>query len=91
MFVFLFFGHAACGILVPQPGIEPVQGKHGVLTPGPLGKSWDYVFKKEKGDLQRYHKTFLLFKNIVTKYTSTKQTNKKHIVTILLSRSFHIS
>ena len=34
--------HIPCGILVPQPGIEPVprlQGKHGVLTIRQLGKS----------------------------------------------------
>ena len=40
-FMFWFFGHEACGILVPQPGMEltsPVlEGK--VLTPGPPGKS----------------------------------------------------
>ena len=37
----LFFGHEACEILAPQPGIEPVlpamEGK--VLTTGPPGKS----------------------------------------------------
>ena len=33
--------HVACGILVPQPVIEPVplHWKHGVLTTGPAGKS----------------------------------------------------
>ena len=33
--------YAACGILVPRPGMEPVplQWKHGVLTTGPPGKS----------------------------------------------------
>ena len=39
-FLFLF-GHKACGILVPQPGIKPatpaLEGK--VLTTGPPGKS----------------------------------------------------
>ena len=39
--MFWFFGHKACGILAPQPGIEPTplarEGK--VLTTGPLGKS----------------------------------------------------
>ena len=24
IFLFLFFGHTACGILVPRPGINPV-------------------------------------------------------------------
>ena len=34
----------ACGILGPQPGIEPVplHWQLGVLTPGPPGKSLDY-------------------------------------------------
>ena len=40
-FMFWFFGREACGILAPQPGIEPappaLQGK--VLTTGPSGKS----------------------------------------------------
>ena len=41
-FVCLFvFGHDACGILTPQPGIKPtppaLEGK--VLTTGPPGKS----------------------------------------------------
>ena len=33
---FLYFGHEACEILVPQPGIEPVplQWKHRVLITG---------------------------------------------------------
>ena len=40
-FMFWFFGHEACGISAPQPGIEPtpptLQGK--VFTTGPPGKS----------------------------------------------------
>ena len=39
---FLFvFGHAACAITVPGPGIKPVplQRKHRVLITGLLGKS----------------------------------------------------
>ena len=40
-FMFWFFGHKACGILAPWPGIEPapsaLEGK--VLTTGPPGKS----------------------------------------------------
>ena len=35
----LFSGHAACGILVPQPIPRPLQWKLGVLTAGPPGKS----------------------------------------------------
>ena len=41
--IYIFFGsyHAACRILVPQPGIEfkPWQRKHWVLTPGSPGNS----------------------------------------------------
>ena len=39
--LFLFFCHMACGILVPQPGIEPVSlhWKHRVLNTGPTGRS----------------------------------------------------
>ena len=38
---FLFFGHKACGILAPQPGIEnaPSALEGEVLTTGPPGKS----------------------------------------------------
>ena len=40
-FVFWLFGFQACGILVPQPGIEPTPSalEAEVLTPGPPGKS----------------------------------------------------
>ena len=38
------FGHEACGILAPRPGIEPaptaLEGE--VLTTGPPGKSLEY-------------------------------------------------
>ena len=38
--MFWFFGHEACGILVPRPGIEPgapaLEGD--VLTSGPAGQ-----------------------------------------------------
>ena len=39
--MFWFFGLEACGILAPQPGIEPVPPalEDEVLTTGPLGKS----------------------------------------------------
>ena len=41
MFWGVFFGHKACGILDPQPGMEPpspaLEGE--VLTTGPPGKS----------------------------------------------------
>ena len=40
-FMFQFFGHKACGILAPSPGIEPTSPalKSEVLTSGPPGKS----------------------------------------------------
>ena len=41
LFYVRFFGHKACGILAPQPGIEPappaLEGE--ILTAGPPGKS----------------------------------------------------
>ena len=44
-----FFGprHVACGILVPQLGIEPhpLSWKHTILITGPPGKSLDEIFK----------------------------------------------
>ena len=46
LFLFWIFGFKACGILVPQPGIEPtslvLEGK--VLTIGPPGKFQWYSF-----------------------------------------------
>ena len=43
-FMFWFFGPGACGILAPQPGIEPappaLEGK--VLTTGPPEKSLEF-------------------------------------------------
>ena len=46
--LFGFFGHAVCGILVPQSGVEPIplQWKHGVLTTGPPGNSLESTFLK---------------------------------------------
>ena len=45
---FFFFGREACGILAPQPGIEPtppaLEGE--VLTTGPPGKSHFLAFLK---------------------------------------------
>ena len=46
-FSFFFWPHcAACGILVPRPGIEPVPPavERGVLTTGPPGKSPKIAF-----------------------------------------------
>ena len=41
---------AACGILIPQPGIKPISPalQGGFLTTGPLGKSQKSLFKKKK-------------------------------------------
>ena len=48
--MFWFFGHEACRILDPQPGIEPspaaLEGK--VLTTGPPGKSPVIALEKRK-------------------------------------------
>ena len=42
-----FFVHEACGILAPQPGMEPappaLEGE--VLATGPPGKSWDVLLE----------------------------------------------
>ena len=47
LFYVLDFGHEACGILAPWPGIEPalpaLEGE--VLTTGPPGKSREISFK----------------------------------------------
>ena len=44
--MFWIFGHEACGILAPRPGIEPtppvLEGK--VLTTGPPGKALKVVY-----------------------------------------------
>ena len=46
-FMFWFFGHEVCGILSPQPGLEPMppalEGE--VLTTGPPGRSLDNPFE----------------------------------------------
>ena len=49
--MFWLFGHAACGILAPQPGVEPAPLELGgkVLTTGPPEKSLDYVLEDECG------------------------------------------
>ena len=43
---------AVWGILVPQPGTEPTPTalEGGVLSTGPLGKSWHYYFKLTNKD-----------------------------------------
>ena len=49
-FMFWFFGHEACGILVPRPGIEPTPPalESEVLTTGPPGKSRGYFLKRKR-------------------------------------------
>ena len=44
---FWFCGHKACGILTPQPGIEPVPSalEGEVLMTGPPGKPPSYLFR----------------------------------------------
>ena len=44
--MFWFFGHKACGILAPQPGIEPAPPTlEGLFsTTGPQGKSQYVTF-----------------------------------------------
>ena len=49
LFLFYIFGHEACGILAPRPGIEPAPLEGKVLTPGLLGKSHKCSFKGEAG------------------------------------------
>ena len=48
--MFWFFGHNACGILVPWPGMEtsPQSLNGEVLTIGPPGKYLLYLFKLKK-------------------------------------------
>ena len=45
LYYVVFFGLEACGILTPQPGIEPtppaLEGE--VLTPGPSGKTLGFL------------------------------------------------
>ena len=45
--MFWFFGHEACGILAPRPGIEPAPSalEGEVLTTGSPGKS-QYILNK---------------------------------------------
>ena len=62
--LFIYCGHAACGILVPRPEIEPAphpQWKLRVLTAGPRGnlfKSRDFT-KEEMTPAKWNHKQLL--------------------------------
>ena len=49
LFKIKFLHHAACDILVPQPGIEPVPPalEGDFLAPGPPGKSWLEFHRKK--------------------------------------------
>ena len=68
-YVFWFFGHEACGILVPQPEIEPappaLEGE--VLTTGPPGKSPNLHF----------YQSHLFYTQPVTKLQGFKNINKE--------------
>ena len=44
-FIHLWLCHAACGILVPRPGMNPLQQKHQVLTTEMPGNSPDVHFE----------------------------------------------
>ena len=62
--MFWFFGHEACGILAPRPGIEPaspaLEGR--LLTTGPPGKSRDFLKKSKKRDILKIFKGIILMK-----------------------------
>ena len=71
--MFWFFGRKACGILAPQPGIEPtppaLEGE--VLTTGPPGKSPPTEFKLfwktkkfQKGKIEKIREVRVLSKRI---------------------------
>ena len=47
-FAFWFWGHKACGILIPQPEgeLSPLALEGKVLTTGPSGKSLNQIFFK---------------------------------------------
>ena len=57
LFLFLFFGHVACGILAPQPEPEstPSALKSKVLTSGLSGKSHYYILRWEYGGYETWH------------------------------------
>ena len=58
--MFWFFGHEACGILAPQPGIEPtppaLEGE--VLTSGLPGKPLERSLTGMPGDMSHVHTLF---------------------------------
>ena len=58
MFVCLFFGYEACGILASRPGIKPIPPALGseVLTTGLPGKSFNLVLIKSPWGGYQYFK-----------------------------------
>ena len=61
LFLCLFWPHrAACGILVPRPGMEPaaLQWKRWVLTTGPPGKSQHWEFELRPGAWEQCPRSF---------------------------------
>ena len=65
LFYFWFFGHEACGILVPQPRIEPslpvLEGE--VWTTGLPGTSHVFLYNPEMHPFQRLFALKEVFKN----------------------------
>ena len=62
--MFWFFGREACGILAPQPGVEPtppaLEGE--VLTTGPPGKSPHWLLTKIKLPLTHKGRIWKVFR-----------------------------
>ena len=65
--MFWFFGHEACGILAPGPGIKPplfvLEGE--VLTTGPPGKSLGYMALDKLLHIYELHTFFLKKKQTI--------------------------
>ena len=76
---------AACGILVPGPGIEPTSpaAESGFFTTGPPGKS------QVNGNLTLYSLTFFIYKGIKELWQGLKPSSKKikHVPSVSFLRS----
>ena len=70
--MFWCFGSKACGILAPQPGVEPappaLEGK--VLTTGPPGKSLSYLIFKS---LRHFEFIFVCGMRVSSNFTDLEQ------------------
>ena len=77
-FFFFFFCLIPCGILVPQPGIEPTPllWKHEILTTGRPGKSHSFIILSPMLFLKRF-KVLPMFQN---KEISCKNTDFQFIL-----------